>query len=295
MSEQLSLIILVVALATGLITSIVAATYMQVRQPGFFRFFLTNILLFNLLILSGLVLRYLQIQFQSSDLAPYQFVFPGLLAVMAALKLGWLYAFTIMNTSLPADIVSKRLARFLAKTGSIIFLAYVGMMTAAWFMQNDALLQAISTSLETLVIGGALIATLQLLFTANGLSKGGRRNSILIFAGYHLGLLGIILAVLVISWLQPGPQRLAQLLANGGFLILFNLFPLIWMQWFQPLQPVSRLERFELLGISKREREIIGLIQADNTDYSIGRGNYSGVFQIIDRAVMERLSLGQLG
>ena len=61
MTEQLSLIVLVIALATGLVTSVVATTHMQKGQPVFFRYFLANILLFNLLILSGLVARYLQL------------------------------------------------------------------------------------------------------------------------------------------------------------------------------------------------------------------------------------------
>jgi DNA-binding CsgD family transcriptional regulator len=282
MSEQLSLIILVVALATGLITSIVVATYMQARQPVFFRFFLTNILLFNLLILSGLVLRYLQIQLQAPELQSYLFILPGLLVVMAALKLGWLYAFTLMNKTLPADIAPMKTTGTLTGVAIVIFLSYLGIATANWFNPIHTLQQAADIVLETLVIGGALLATLQLIFTASRLPKDRRRRSILVFGGYHLGLMGIILGVLVFGWLQPGPQRLAQLLANGGFLILFNLFPLIWMQWFQPLQPVSRLERFELLGISKREREIIGLIQAGKTNQEIADKLFISVATIKD-------------
>jgi len=302
MTEQLSLVVLTVALATGLVTSIVVVTYVQVRQPEFFRYFLTNILLFNLLILSGLVFRYLQFQFQSSDLAPHLLVFPGLLAVMAALKLGWLSAFIMMNTSLPTDIVSKRLPTLLVKTGGIIILVYLGMMTAAWFMRNDGLLQASSTSLETLIIGGALISSLRLLSSSKGLPKGARRQSIVTFAGYHLGLLGIILAVLVVGWLQPGPQRLAQLLTNGGFLLLFNVFPLVWIKWFQPLQPVSSLERFEVLGITKREREIIKLIQAGKTNQEIADDLFISVATVKDHnhnlfrksGVRNRLELANL-
>jgi DNA-binding CsgD family transcriptional regulator len=221
---------------------------------------------------------------------------------MAALKLGWLTAFILMNTSLPADIVSKQLARLLLKTGGIIFLAYLGVMTAAWFMRNDGLLQASSTFLETLIIGGALIASFHLLFSTKGLPKGARRKSVLIFAGYHLGLLGIILAVLVTGWLQPGPQRLAQLLANGGFLVLFNIFPLVWIKWFQPLQPISGLERFEVLGITKREREIIKLIQAGKTNQEIADDLFISVATVKDHnhnlfrksGVRNRLELANL-
>ena len=51
------MVVLVSALATGLVASIVAATRMQGYQPEFFRYFLTNILLFNLLIVARLVFR----------------------------------------------------------------------------------------------------------------------------------------------------------------------------------------------------------------------------------------------
>jgi DNA-binding CsgD family transcriptional regulator len=96
-----------------------------------------------------------------------------------------------------------------------------------------------------------------------------RRNSILVFGAYHLCLMGIILVVMIAGWVQPGPQRLGQLMMNGGFLILYNLFPLIWLRWFQPVQKTADSEKFELLGITRREREIIGLIQAGMTNQEI--------------------------
>jgi DNA-binding CsgD family transcriptional regulator len=302
MTEQLSLIMLVVALATGLITSIVAAAYMQARQPVFFRFFLTNILLFNLLILAGLVFRYLQFQLQAPELQSYLIILPGLLVVMAALKLGWLYAFILMNKTLPADIAPKQSASSLIRVAVVVFLGYLAVITASSFTQSHSLQQAAIIFLETLIICGALFATLRLILNASKLPKDKRRRSILVFGGYHLGLMGVILVVLVLGWLQPGPQRLVQLLANGGFLILFNLFPLIWMRWFQPLQPVSRLERFESLGISKREREIIALIQTGKTNQEIADELFISVATIKDHnhnifrkcKVRNRLELAKL-
>jgi len=115
-------------------------------------------------------------------------------------------------------------------------------------------------------------------------------------------LLGTILAVLVVGWLQPGPQRLAQLLTNGGFLVLINVFPLVWIKWFQPLQPVSSLERFEVLGISKREREVIKLIQAGKTNQEIADDLFISVATVKDHnhnlfrkaGVRNRLELANL-
>jgi len=282
MSEQLSLMVLVVALATGLVTSIVATTYMQTRQPVFFRYFLTNILLFNLLILLGLVFRYLQIQLQSPELRSYTVILPVLLVVMAAFKLGWLYAFVFMNKTLLADIRPRQLPGTLVKAGIVIFLSFTGVMIPAWYMSLGNLQQTGIIVFEAFIIGGALIATLQLTFSALRLSKDKRRRSILVFGAYHLGLMGIILGVLVMGWLQSGPQRLFQLLANGGFLILFNVFPLIWMRSFQPLQPATDTEKFELLGITRREKEIIRLIQAGHTNQEIADRLYISIATVKD-------------
>jgi DNA-binding CsgD family transcriptional regulator len=129
-----------------------------------------------------------------------------------------------------------------------------------------------------------------------------QRKSILVFGAYHFCLLGIILIVLVIGWIQPGPQRLAQLLANGGFLVLFNVLPLLWMKWFRPSAAVPAVERFELLGITQREREVIGLIQAGDSNRQIADKLFISVATVKDHnhnlfrktGVRNRLQLSNL-
>ena len=269
MTEQLSLLVLVVALATGLVTSVVATTYVQKGQPVFFRYFLANILLFNLLILSGLVLQYLQLSLRIPELQAFKGVLPGVFVIMAALKLGWLYAFILMNKTMPADILPNTMSARLTRAGIVVFLVYSSLMITAWFKLLFDLQQFVNIVFETIIVGGALIATLQLTWLALRLPEQPRRNSMLVFGAYHLCLMGIILAVLVVGWVQPGPQRLVQLMMNGGFLILFNLFPLVWLRRFQPIQTASDSEKFELLGITRREKEIIGLIQAGMTNQEI--------------------------
>jgi len=302
MTDQLSLIVLVVALATGLVTSIVVTTYVQARQPVFFRYFLTNILLFNLLILAGLVFRYLMMQLQNQEMQPHLLVLPGLLVIMAILKLGWLYAFALMNTALPADIVSRALKGILARAGTFIFILYVVITGVGVSMHHAVAQQAAVIFLESLILVGAVVSTSLLMLTALKLPKGSRHKSVLVFGAYHLGLMGIILTVLIVGWLQPGPQRLAQLLANGGFLILFNIFPLIWIRGFSPLQPISDSERFESLGITRREREIISLVQTGKTNQEIADELFISVATVKDHnhnifkktGVRNRLELAQL-
>ncbi len=239
MAEHLPMAVLVLALATGLTTSIVSTIRLQTHQPEFFRYFLTNILLFNLLILAGLIFKYMEFQLHFPGFKAYRFFLPVLLAVMAVLKLSWLYAFLLMNKTLPADHVPKRSEKMLTGAAVVILIGYLATVTVAWFMGLDVMLNTASMSLQTIIIGTALLATIQLLLTAGRLPQGGWRKSVLWFGGYHLGLLGIILTVLLVGWLQPGPQKLAHSLGNGGFLILFNAFPLIWMKWFQPARPAG--------------------------------------------------------
>lgn len=296
------MVVLVVALATGLVTSIVATTYMQARQTEFFRYFLTNILLFNLLILSGLVFRHLTIQLQNPELREFTFILPGLLAIMAALKLSWLYAYILMNKSLPLDIVPKQAAVILTRAGLSIFIIYLLVTVAAWFMPLAVLQQSGIIVFETIIIGGALLATLQLLVTVLQLPKGPQRLSIMVFSTYHITLMGVILVVMVLGWLQPGPQKLAQLLANGGFLFLFNLFPLVWLRWFQPSQPITGLEKFESFNITRREREIIILIQSGKSNQEIADELFISIATVKDHnhnifkkaGVRNRLELSNL-
>jgi len=269
MNEEFSLIVFVVALATGLVTSVVAATHMQKNQPVFFRYFLTNILLFNLLILTGLVVRYVQISLQIDELKAFEGILPALFITMAALKLGWLYAFILTTRTLPTDILPRPLPLKLALVGGVIFLVYGGLTVMTWLKSLADLNQTTNILFETFIIGGALMATLHLTWLASKLSEQDRRKSILVFGAYHLCLMAIIMLVMIVGWLQPGPQRLVQLMMNGGFLILYNLFPLVWLRWFQPAQTASDSVKFELLGITRREKEIIGLIQAGLTNQEI--------------------------
>jgi len=302
MMEQFSMVLLVAALATGLVTSIVTTTYMQDRQPEFFRYFLTNILLFNLLILFGLVFRYLKIQLQNPELGAFFFILPVLLAVMAALKLGWLYAYVLMNKSLPVDNVPKQAVLMLTRVGLGLLFVYMLVTVAAWFMPSGVLQQTGIIVFESIIIGGALLATLQLLLTALQLPKNPRRLSIMVFSAYHIALLGIILTVMVLGWLEPGPQKLTQIFANGGFLILFNLFPLIWLHWFQPLQPASELEKYEVFAITRREREIVKLIQSGKNNQEIADELFISVATVKDHnhnifkktGVRNRLELSNL-
>jgi len=74
-----------------------------------------------------------------------------------------------MNKTLPADMASKRTAKLIARGAVVIFLSYLGAGAIALLMRLDALEMVVFIMLETLIIGGALFATLQLILEASKL------------------------------------------------------------------------------------------------------------------------------
>ena len=82
MAGHLNLLVLVLAVATGLVTASFSAMLVHSRRTAFFRYFLAAILLFNLLVLSGLVYRYVELQLREPGAPVAPGWSPVLLAVM---------------------------------------------------------------------------------------------------------------------------------------------------------------------------------------------------------------------
>ena len=280
MLDLLPQIVLVLALASGLVAAIVVSQHVQAVQSGFYRLFLTQLLLFNLLLLSGLVLRLLQ------QLAPpdgwHPLVMPALLIVMAALKIGWLQAF-IQTTRAPfSSAIASSLLRRLRIAAVALFCLYFAALSSAWLLPSATLFQAAVIVLELLVIGGALAAAAQLLNAARGLPGGKRRRALIAFGAFHTALLLTILGVLISAWTTPGPQSVSHLLANSAFLLVYNLFPLVWIRHYQPAEETPAGDKAEAYGITRREREIIELIQAGKTNREIAELLFISVATVKD-------------
>lgn len=264
MPDPLTSMVLVLALAAGLAAAIVVAQHAQTGQAEFYRYYLTHILLFNLLILAGLVFRFIQPQAQ---------VFPSAIPVafslMAALKLGWLFAFIVSTRLLSGITVPGNFTGVLARAGLILFVTYLAATWIAWVSRTEALLNAAMFLLESIVLGGALLAAIRLILAGRAMHRGSRRKSLLIFGVFHSTLLLVVIAALAVSWIRPGPQEFAQVVINGVFLLLFNLFPPVWIWKFRPAPGIPVSGKFESMGVTPREREIIHLIQAGKTNQEI--------------------------
>lgn len=264
MTDPLTLLVLVLALAAGLASAIAVTQNLQPGATGFYRSYLTHILLFNLLILAGLVFRVIQPQPQLGAAAV-----PLLLMLMAALKLAWLGAFVITTTLIAAYRLPERRLHKTGWSGLFLLTLYVAVTWSAWFGDMPDLLNASLFALEIIVIGGASLAAAVLLRKTRRLPRGKGRRAARIFAVFHLTLLLIVAFTLVVGWARPGQEEFAQPIVNGLFLLLFNLFPPFWIRQFQPPPPRSMSSQFESLGITRREKEIIQLIQAGKTNQEI--------------------------
>lgn len=264
MPDPLTSLVLVLALATGLGAAIVVAQQAQDDRSDFQRLYLTHILLFNLLILAGLVFRYLQ---PGAPLPPL--AVPLLMCLMAALKLGWLYAFSASAGHVAGTAVPRRQSRRAAKAGLVLLSVYTAVSVPAWYWKLPTLLGGSVILLEALVLGGAALSAAFVVHKARSMPRGRQRHSALWFGLFHLVLLLAIVAALAASWIRPGPQGQAQLIANGLFLLLFNLFPPFWIRHYIPPAAETAAERFDALGVTRREREIIGLIKAGKTNQEI--------------------------
>ena len=82
MDTALVPVVLILAVAAGLVTATVSASWLHSRQTAFYRWFLANILLFNLLILLGLVFHLTRIQLLGSS--AFRRTFPLALVALSA-------------------------------------------------------------------------------------------------------------------------------------------------------------------------------------------------------------------
>lgn len=300
MPDLLPLVVLVLALASGLVAAIVVSQQVQAAQPGFYRHFLTQLLLFNLLVLSGLVFRLVQQLPPAGGWNPL--VTPALLVFMAGLKIAWLHAF-IQATRAPfSSQVPATLHRRLRTGAIMLFCLYFAALAIATLLPSDAVFQASVIALELLIIGGALLATTQLLLAAHALPGGKRRRTLVVFGAFHAVLLVSILVVIFSAWISPGSQSASHMLANATLLLVYNLFPIFWIRHYQPATGASAGEKLATFGITGREKEIIELIQAGKTNREIAESLFISVATVKDHnnnlfrkcGVRNRVELGNL-
>jgi DNA-binding CsgD family transcriptional regulator len=277
MAGHLNLLVLVLAVATGLVTATFSALLVHSRRTAFFSYFLAGILLFNLLVLAGLVYRYAELQLQQPDAPVGRALLPLLLGIMAALKLAWLYAFLSMAIVAPGEDLTERFRRWFISIATLFLVAWVALPFV-----GTALADAVGVATESSVIGGAIGGCVYLLFRAGSAPAGSRRLSLRILGGGYLVILGVMAASVTLGWLRAEGQTSQHVLFNSLVIVVYNLFSLAWILRFQPLGSPAEPASLERYGITPREREIIELICAGRTNQEIADKLFISVATVKD-------------
>jgi DNA-binding CsgD family transcriptional regulator len=269
MMAHLNLLVMVAALAAGLATVSLSALLVRDRQTVLFRCYMVSMMLFNLLILAGMVLRFL-LMMRQQELALSQSLFLGLLALLAFLKVGWLFAFVAMTTTLSDTTVRASAGRLLASAGFIALALYLGTLVSAGISGWPSI-DLVSFVLEVLIFSTAIAVSALLLQRVWQWPAGQLRSSRVAYGVFHLGVFLTMLASFLVAWVRGADAGSSNLVVNSLFLILYNLFLLGWIVRCQPVGPGSHkgLAIFDRYGITRREREIIELICAGKTNQEI--------------------------
>jgi DNA-binding CsgD family transcriptional regulator len=269
MAEQWSLFVLLAAVAAGLVTATIASLLVRSRQTAFFRFFLMQVLLFNLLILGGLAIRYVDLELRQRGMQPHAGLLPSLQAVLAALKIGWLYTFTAMSLVLPGQELPSWFRRKFGAGLAFFLIVWAVLLAAGLVTRSGGAVAGLLALLEIVVLGGAASACMHLIVRAGRASAGPRNRAVAILGGVYLAMFATMVGSLALAWLRPSGPTQSHLLFNSAFMVLYNLLPLAWIFRFQPIGPIRDTADLARYGVTPREREIIDLICSGRTNQEI--------------------------
>ncbi len=258
-------VVLVLAVAAGLVTATVSATRVHSRQTAFYRWFLANTLLFNLLILLGLVFHLTRIRLPGTW--AFREAFPlVLVTLMAPLKLGWLLAFVGMNRALLGEELQPGWGRRIGwLAGLLVVVIYGTLLFAGATRGRPQLVEATVSLFDILVLGGAVVSAGCLVSSASLVPAPVRRRALMAFGGLHVLVLVAAGGSFAVGWLRAENQELF----TGLLLIAYNLLPLAWILRFQPSGTDALRGEENRYGLTAREREIIELIGAGRSNQEI--------------------------
>jgi DNA-binding CsgD family transcriptional regulator len=257
-------LVLILAVAAGLVTATVSASWVHSRQTAFHRWFLANILLFNLLILLGLVFHLTRIQLPGTSAARGAFPLV-VLTLMAPLKLGWLYAFAGMNRAVLGEELHLGRGRRSGWLAGLLVVTYGALLFVGASGRRPRLLEATVSLFDILVIGGAVASAGCLVLSASLVSAPVRRRALMAFGGLHVLVLVAAVGSFALGRLRAEDHELF----SGLLLIAYNLLPLAWILRFQPAGTVALRGEENPYGLTAREREIVELIGAGRSNQEI--------------------------
>lgn len=267
------------AVAAGLVTITTSVYLVRAHSSRFFRAFLLQVMIFNLLILLGLLLGYAGMRMSDGSTLGWLERLPGWAwGLITIVKFLWLYSFVVMIRSLLGERITARFrilfacacaALLLVNSALIVGSGRLGISGRFWQSYNLA---------EIAVIGCAILSAIYLLLRSGRLSDF-LAGAVRMFGAIYLAAFIFVTVVLSVGTLlyQGGTLRTMQL--NALFLILYNLAPLFWIARYRRLIPLLEPEPHSSgpagdtlansYGITPREREVLDLACAGNTNQEI--------------------------
>jgi DNA-binding CsgD family transcriptional regulator len=227
--ENLLLLTHLLAVTVGFITVIISIRLVRFHRTAFFRAFLAQILIFNILIITGLILNYLDIHMSN------EYSFFGLenlpvwvFFILSAAEFVWLYSFVVMNRFLLGEAPASAFRWWFAGACLAVLLIDTMLLLIRGGIRPDILgIESFELS-NWFIIGGAIAAPSYLLLRSRPL-RPRSRSAIRLFGLLYLVALVLLVAVLsVLSRIQPDRANMNRVI-NSLFLVAFNLLPLFWI------------------------------------------------------------------
>ncbi len=281
-----TLFLFVISLAVGGTATALAYQTAQIYRSKTGRAFFSHILYYNLLVLLGLVFKYIFLNLTASVPPGNRVVISTLfLDALAVVKLVWIYAFIRLIMVLREETPSPALKRAFR---AVCLLAGGILVTGVFqtlFSGEAVITVFLSGGLEYL----ALIAGAG--YSMSLLSPRDRKGLIRLFGYINVIFFFTVLAALPAGSIFLGISGYIELF-SGLSILAYNIITVLWLRRFsrmeqQEAQPSTGGEEhmatlFEKHGISAREQEIVHLVCRGKTNREISDLLYISIQTVKD-------------
>jgi DNA-binding CsgD family transcriptional regulator len=279
--NDLSFAGLLATLASGFITLTLLASRPEIRGLKHFGRLISNMLLFNLLVILGLAWEFLNSSVWGGALdrqasLPAKEILIGALLILGLLKLGWVYSFELLALSLLDRANPAGMKSVFGAAGGLLLLV-AGAAWAPFFPeQRFAFISTTFAVLEYVVIVAVIATAVWLIYTARRCGDIRTRKAVRALGTIYFVLFSGSLMLLVVTGNQAPGHHETSGWANVLGLLLFNPALYIWARKSadifrgEPLTEICYQPDLVLkYGISGREFEIIALICRGKTNQEI--------------------------
>ena len=270
--NNLRVVGLLATLASGFITLTLLASRPDLRGARYFGRLISNMLLFNLLVILGLAWQFLSASVGGGPLDrgasfPATEISMGALLILGLLKLGWVYSWELLALRLLDRPTPAGLKALFGACGVLLLLVAVAGWAPLTGKQGFAFVFEAFGILEYAIMVAVIASAVWLILGARRGEDIRARKAVLALGAIYLVLFSGSLVFLVLTGDQgPGDQKTSGWVNILG-LLLFNPALYIWARKsadiFRP-EPAGEIcyqpDLVRKYGITGREFEIIALI-----------------------------------